>query len=351
MVTEVKTNSAFAPVRLPWLALRREVAIEPNLHLVDSHHHLWDRAECPYLLPDFLSDVGGGHSVRDSVFVECRSHYRRDGERTTRSLGETEFAAAVGEESDKSPLPISVCAGIVGYVDLQALGDGVAPLLDKHMAAARGRFRGIRNLSATPERTSTTPSAHQPPGLLGSKGFREGFAHLASRSLTFDAWMFHTQLTELADLANSFPGTTIVLNHAGGPRGIGAYAERPKEAFEEWRRAIQEISSHSNVYLKLGGLGMPHCGFGFHEQPMPPSSEDLAAAWRPLIETCVEKFGPTRCMFESNFPVDKASYSYTVLWNAFKRITAGYSTNERHGLFFKTASTIYRLNASTIGAA
>ncbi len=337
------------PVRPQWLALRREAALEPELPIIDAHHHLWEREEDPYLLDDFLADVGsgGGHNVRASVFIECRTSYRTDGDSLLRPLGETAFVAATGARADASPeVRCRVAAGIVGYADLRA-GAAIRAVLEAQIEAGAGRFRGIRNSSVWhPDPAARGSIAVPPPGLLLDPAFREGFACLAPLGLSFDAWMYHTQLAELRDLADAFPETTIVLNHVGGAIGIGPYAGRRAHVFAEWSAAIRELARYPNVHVKLGGLGMRLFGFGFHERSEPPSSEQLAEAWRPYVETCVSAFGPARCMFESNFPVDKASCGYTELWNAFKRITAGWAPDERAALFHDTAARIYRLGTA-----
>jgi L-fuconolactonase len=334
----------FAPVRSDWLALRAEEVLDPDIAIVDAHHHLWDRAECPYLIPDLLLDVGAGHAIRGTVFVECRTRYRRDGERALRSLGETEFAARAGEEAARSGGSTArLCAGIVAFVDLQEGGEAVDALLDAHGDLARGRLRGIRNMSAWDPQSASSGKG-PPRELLMSAAFRSGFGRLAAHGLTFDAWMFHAQLGELRDLADTFPGTPIVLNHVGGPVGTGGHPADREVVFREWSVAMRALSSCPNVYVKLGGLGMSIFGFGFHEQSAPPSSQELAETWRRYIDTCIQAFGPARCMFESNFPVDKCSCNYTTLWNAFKRVTSGYSRQEREQLFSGTASNFYRLN-------
>jgi L-fuconolactonase len=336
-------SSPFAPVRPEWLAQRAEEVLDPEIAIVDAHHHLWDRAECPYLIQDLLLDARSGHTIRGTVFVECRSRYRRDGDRTLRSLGETEFIAGAGEEADRAGGSTPhLCAGIVAFVDLREGAAAVDTLLDAHRDAARGRLRGIRNMSAWDPHSAT---ANAPPqGLLMSAAFRAGFARLAPHGLTFDAWMFHAQLAELRDLADAFPDTRMVLNHVGGPVLAGDSPTDRAAVFGEWSGAMRTLSSCPNVYIKLGGLGMPIFGFGFHEQPAPPSSQELAGTWHPYIDTCIQSFGPARCMFESNFPVDKCSCNYTTLWNAFKRVTSGYSRQERAQLFSGTASDFYRLN-------
>jgi predicted TIM-barrel fold metal-dependent hydrolase len=335
----------FAPVRPEWLAQRREEILDPDIAIVDAHHHLWDRAECPYLMPDLLADAQSGHAVRGTIFVECRARYRRDGDRAMRSLGETEFAAMAAAEAAQMPgSSHGLCAGIVAFVDLREDGPAVESLIDAHARAACGRLRGIRNISAWDPESAAAGSRGPPQGLLTSAAFREGFARLAPRGLPFDAWMFYTQLAELRDLADAFPDTPIVLNHVGGPVDSGWNRTDREGIFRGWSGAMRILASCPNVHVKLGGMGMPIFGFRFHEQPHPPSSQQLADAWRPYIETCVQAFGPTRCMFESNFPVDKCSCSYAILWNAFKRVTAGCSRQERDQLFGGTASTFYRLN-------
>jgi predicted TIM-barrel fold metal-dependent hydrolase len=334
--------SPFASVRPDWLKLTEEAPLDRDVPIVDCHHHLWSRPECPYEAPDLLADMTAGHRVLASVFVECRSHYLPQGDRAFRSLGETEYAGTIGEQAAFGTL--RPAAGIVGYVDLQAGPDLVAKLLELHRNAARGRLNGIRNLSATTlEGRLDVPSAE--PSLITTKAFREGFSLLQSFNLIFDAWMFHTQLGDLVDLARAFPETIIVLNHLGGPAGVGPQAANASSALLLWREQIARVAACDNVYIKIGGLGMPHCGFGFHERPAPPCSADLVEAWRPLVEHCLQSFGTYRCMFESNFPVDKASFGYVTLWNAFKRLTRHYSKAERERLFFHNATQLYRLES------
>jgi L-fuconolactonase len=336
-------SALFAPVCLEWLAQRTEEVLDPEIAIVDAHHHLWDRPECPYLIQDLLLDARSGHIIRGTVFVECRSRYRRDGDRPLRSLGETEFVAGAGEEADRAGgSTLNLCSGIVAFVDLREDPAAVDALLDAHRDAALGRLRGIRNLSAWDPRAAAVNGP--PQGLLMSEAFRAGFARLAPHGLTFETWMLHSQLAELRDLADAFPDTRIVLNHVGGPVPAGDYPTDRAVVFREWSGAMRTLSSCPNLYVKLGGLGMPIFGFSLHERSAPPSSQELAELWRPYIETCIQAFGPSRCMFESNFPVDKCSCSYTTLWNAFKRVTSGYSRQEREQLFSGTASRFYRLN-------
>jgi predicted TIM-barrel fold metal-dependent hydrolase len=250
----------------------------------------------------------------------------------------------VGVASQPEIIETTRCiAGIIGFVDLR-LGSRVKGVLERHIAVSDGRVRGVRNGSTwSDDPTLKTFTAGGPPGLLLDKSFREGFANLAPLGLTFDGWMFQTQLKDLADLARAFPETTIVLNHCGGPLAVGPYAGKREEAFTEWRDRIREVASLPNTYIKLGGLGMRPIGYTFFDNDQPPSSQDLEKAWRPYIETCIAAFGTQRSMFESNFPVDKGTCSYQVLWNAFKRIAAGYSTEEKTALFSGAASKAYRL--------
>ena len=270
--------------------------------------------------------------------------YRAGGPEPLRPVGEVEFVNGVAAMSASGGYgSAEICAGIVGHADLR-LGDGARAVLEAEIAAGQGRFRGIRHSSAwdaDPEIAHMY--AARPKGLLLDAAFRKGFACLAPLGLSFDAWLFHPQIAELADLARAFPDTKIVLDHCGGPIGLGRFAGRREETFPGWKASIQQIAKCPNVAVKLGGLAMRLLGYDFHERPRPPSSEQAAAAWRPYIETCIEAFGPGRCMFESNFPPDKGQCSYQVIFNAFKRIAAQYSEPEKTALFSKTATDVYRL--------
>jgi predicted TIM-barrel fold metal-dependent hydrolase len=333
-----------APVRQDWLDKRHEEIVEPALPIVDPHHHLWDRPNYRYLFPELLADIGSGHNIRATCYEQAREMYRAEGPEELKSLGETEFVSGVSAMSASGKYrPTRCIAGIIGFIDLQ-LGSRAKGVIERHIAVSDGRLRGIRNGSTwSDDPTLKIFTAGGPKGLLLDKGFREGFASLAPLGLAFDGWMFQTQLDDLVDLARAFPQTTIVLNHVGGPLAIGPYAGKREEAFTEWRDRIRAVASLPNTYVKLGGLGMKMPGFTFFENDMPPSSQDLATAWRPYIETCIEAFGPQRSMFESNFPVDKGTCSYQVLWNAFKRLAAGYSADEKTALFSGAALKAYRL--------
>jgi predicted TIM-barrel fold metal-dependent hydrolase len=270
--------------------------------------------------------------------------YRGHGPEAFRPVGEVEFANGVAAMSASGGYgPALICAGIVSHANL-LLGDGAKPVLEAEIAAGNGRFRGIRHSSAWDADPHVAGMyATRPTGLLLDPVFRKGFACLAPLGLSFDAWLFQPQIGELTDLARTFPDTRIVLDHCGGPVGIGVYANRREELFPVWKASIQEIAKCQNVVVKLGGLAMRLLGHDFHERPTPPSSEQAASAWKPYIETCIEAFGPSRCMFESNFPPDKGQCSYQVIFNAFKRLAAPYSEGEKTALFSKTATDFYRL--------
>ena len=330
--------------QIPWLARTMEEAIEPDLLICDPHHHLWDYPESRYLIDELLEDIRGGHRVTKTVFVECMQMYRTDGPQEFRPVAETEFVERVTGADASRVDNVHVAAGIVGFADL-TLGSAVQPVIEAHLKAS-DRFRGIRYASAW-DASEQVRNAHTNPSknLLGSRAFREGFDCLGKLELSFDAWVYHPQIPEIADLARAFPDVTIVLDHIGGPLGIGPYSGEREEVFELWRKNITELAQCANVVVKLGGLTMTMCGFRWHKRDAPPGSIELAEAMGPCYKTCIDCFGVERCMFESNFPVDRASCSYTILWNAFKRLTQGYSQEERSALFHDTAARVYRLDS------
>jgi predicted TIM-barrel fold metal-dependent hydrolase len=333
-----------APVRPDWLAKRSEEILEPGLPIIDPHHHLWDAPRYRYMFPELLADLASGHNIIATMYEQAREMYRAAGPEELKSLGETEFITGVAAMSASGKYgPTKCMAGITGYVDLR-LGSRAKGIIERHIAVSDGRLKAIRNGSTWSDDPVLKPmSSGMPSDLLLDKTFREGVATLAGFNLAFDAWMFQTQLGDLVDLARAIPQTTMVLNHIGGPVAIGPYAGKRDEAFKEWRGLIQQIGALPNTYVKLGGLGMKMIGFDFFNNPEPPSSEELAKAWKPYIETCIAAFGPQRSMFESNFPVDKGTCSYPVLWNAFKRLAAGYSPDEKSALFSGAAKKAYRL--------
>ena len=338
------------PITPNWLDQVREAVIEPSLPICDPHHHLWDHPGSRYLLDELLADTGAVdangavHNVVSTVFVECASMYRADGPQALRPIGETEFVQGVAAMSASGRYgPIRACAGIVSLADL-CLGAAVRPVLEAHIAAAPNRFRGIRHATSW-HASVDIRNAHTRPteGLLNDATFRAGFAELAPLGLSFDAWLFHPQIPELTSLARAFPSTTIILDHFGGPLGIGPYAGQSEVVFADWRRAVDELASCPNVVVKIGGINMPVNGFDWHKRAMPPTSVELAAATQRYYLHTIERFGPQRCMFESNFPVDKVSCSYTVLWNSFKRLAERFSAEEKAWLLHDTAAKVYRL--------
>ena len=333
----------YLAVRQDWLDRRKEPILEPDLPIIDPHHHLWDRENWRYLLDDLLADTNSGHNVLATVFVQARAFHKADGSEEMKPIGETEVMKGVAAMTASGVYgKIRACAGIVGYADL-TLGSRVEAVLTAHERAGGGRFRGIRHIVAyDADPQVRNPAFSSPPGIMADAKFREGFKTLARLGYSFDAWMYHPQLDELTALAIAFPDARIVLNHCGGPVGINAY--RRDEVFPGWKKSIEALAKRPNVTVKLGGLGMRIGGHGFEKLPDPPSSQMLADAWRPYIETCIAAFGPPRGMFESNFPVDKGSYSYPVFWNACKILAKGASASEKADLFVGAAKRFYKLD-------
>jgi predicted TIM-barrel fold metal-dependent hydrolase len=340
-----------------------ETVLDPELPIVDPHHHLWDREPLldalpetthpfgsivrttpRYLFEELLADARSGHNVVGTVYVQCGAFYRADGPTELKPIGETEFVNGTAARSASGLYGgFRACARIVGHADL-TLGDGAGAVLQAQVAAGNGRFAGIRHIGAhDPDSGVLGPLAHAPAGLYADPSFRTGFAHLGRLGLTFDAWVLEPQIGEVTDLARAFPETPIVLDHVGTPLGIGSYAGRLDERFGVWRDAVRELAGCANVMVKLGGLGMPFPGFPGLSPDVRPTSQVLADAWRPYVETCIEAFGPTRAMFESNFPVDRWGADYPTLWNAFKRLAAGASADEKRELFAGAAARFYGL--------
>jgi L-fuconolactonase len=354
--TTKRNHNRHLAIRPDWLARSREAILEPELPIIDPHHHLWDHPGNRYFLPELLADLqtngGSGHNIVATVFEECRAMYRQDGDPTMRPIGETEFVVGVAAQSDSDQARMiasrqygktRICEGIVGYADLN-LGAAVRPVLEAQIKAGGGRFKGVRYITAWHDNPEARGSAAEPiPGILLQKKFREGFACLAPLGLTFDAWMYHTQLAELVDLARAFPQTTIVLNHVGGAIGIGPFENKRQEVLAEWRASMKALAACSNVAVKVGGMGMRLFGFKVQDAAEPPTGQQLADLWRPYVETSIEAFGANRCMFESNFPVDKGSCGYASLWNAFKILSKGATRADRAALFSGTAARVYRL--------
>lgn len=346
------------PPRPDWLARVREPSLAPEQEIVDAHHHLWDRHGFRYLLEEYADDIGdSGHRVTASVYVQCRTMYRTDGPEAYRSVGEVEFVRGVSAQARSGHYgPTDVAAGIVGYADL-LLGADVAPVLEELIEAGGGRFCGVRvPVAAHPDPAVRSNPVPAPEGLMISAPFIEGARELARRGLSLDIWAYQTQLDEVATLARRVPDLMIVVNHAGGPLGIGPYAARARDDADAgrepphrqaWRDGLSRLAERPNVMLKIGGFGMPIMGFGFESGAEPPDSRQLAEAIASDVDACIERFTPHRCMLESNFPVDKGSISYGVLWNAYHRITASWSQEERNAVFRDTATRVYRLLAGS----
>ena len=334
-----------------WLDLTTEETLEPDLKICDPHHHLWEfRDDCVssrYLMDEIQADVRSGHNIVSTVFIECGTMYRASTPDELRPVGETEFANGIAAMSASGLYgKTRIAAGLVGQAELR-LGPDVGRVLDAHIAAGGGRFRGVRrqaNWDASEE--IKNGRFVDKPHIYMEEKFREGFAELAKRNLSFEGWCFFNQISELADLARAFPDTTIILNHFGGPLGIGPHAGKRKEYFSQWKEDVAELAKCNNVHAKLGGINMAINGLGWEHGDRPPSSEELMQATRGYYEHAIEHFGVERCMFESNFPVDKVSCSYNVLWNSFKRLTVSYSDAEKTSLYHDTATRVYRLDGS-----
>jgi L-fuconolactonase len=337
--------------------MTEEPIIDPTIPICDAHHHLWHVPEglggmfehLPrkrFLIEEFMAEIALGHNIVSSVFMQCFTFYRMGAAPEWQSLGETEFVngqaamAASGRYGSAR-----ACAGIVSCVDLHS--PNVSKILAAHVGAGGDRLRGIRQVTAVDPLDIVPNYLGVEPGFMASADFRKGFERLEDFELSFDAYVLHPQLGELEDLARAFPSQTIILNHLGGPIRIGIYAEDLNRVFQTWRQSIQELSECPNVVIKLGGLGMGACGFGFDKRETPPSSEEVADAWRPYVLAAIDAFGVSRCMFESNFPADSISCDYPTIWNAFKRISADYRPEERNAVFRHTAERVYRLQTTT----
>ena len=338
-----------------------EDILEPNLPIIDPHHHLWDLnpllghfpephhpfiaavARTPYYTFDQLrSDAQSGHRVVGTVFMECGAFYRADAPAEMQPVGEVEFVNGVAAQSASGIYgELRAAAAIIGHADM-TLGDRAKPVLEALIAAGNGRFKGIRHQGAWDANPDVLgPPFHAPQGLLASDEFHEGFKALAPMGLTFDAWVVEPQLDDVLKLARAFPGTSIILDHCGTPLNIANYQGKLDENFERWRSSIRAIAQCPNVTVKLGGLAMAFCGMPEQGPEAGVSSKALAAMWKPYIETCIEAFGPERGMFESNYPVDRWGASYATLWNAFKRITATASADEKRALYAGNAARVY----------
>ncbi len=332
------------PEHAAWIDQVTEEPLEPALPICDPHHHLWlDKGHTgwPYTLDDLLADTGAGHNVVKTVYLECGSEFRTDGPRHMRPVGETEFVAEAAEQSAAKAKTHggAEIAGIMATADL-SLGREVEEVLLAHEEAGRGRFRGVRYITA---QDPHPPLAMRSSAAMDDPAYLDGVRTVGAMGYTYDAMVYHPQLPELATVARACPDTLMVIDHLGGFLGTGPYKDRRDEILETWKQSMTELAACPNTYLKVGGIGMPMMGFRWDKQDVPPNSEELAEPWAGPLQWVIEQFGPDRCMFESNFPVDKRGAGYVVLWNAFKRIAADYSDDEKRLLFHDTAATAYRL--------
>jgi L-fuconolactonase len=318
--------------------------VDPDRLIIDAHHHLWEVPGRYYMADECLHDLQAGHRIVATVHIEALSRYRVSGPEPLRSVGETEMAVEAAQWVEtQTSAQIRMCAGIVAYVDM-TLGDWVQDSIDAHRDAGGDRFCGIRDAATwDPDDRIVNGYWRRGPQRYAELSFRAGFRALARNGLSFDAWLYHTQLDDVYGLASEFPDTAIVLDHAGGPLGIGTYADHKEAAYAAWVSSLRRVSQLPNVFLKIGGLGMPFGPLGLAGRPERPSSAEIARIMRPYVEPSVDCFGPARCMFESNFPVDRISYDYVEVWNAFKHLAAAYSEEEQHSLFFGTANRVYGL--------
>ena len=334
------------PTGNDWLALTTEQTLEPDIPICDPHHHFWVHRPEPvdyqrYLLPELAGDVGSGHNVRSTVFIEVRGEYRKDGPAEMKPVGEVEYVQTIADASAAgSHGPTKAAAAIIGHADLK-LGKGVLPVLEAMEDASPNRFRGVRHSVGWDE--SPELVNREIKGALGTNEYRSGAKVLADMGLILENSLYFHQASELADFANALPELSIVLNHIGGLVRVGPYANRDNEVLPAWRKGIEEMAKCPNIVLKLGGVGQTRFAYGWDQLEKPIGSEKLAGELAPLMEHCIQQFGPDRCMFESNYPVDKISYSYNVLWNAFKRLSKGYSTTERAAMFHDTAARVYSI--------
>ncbi len=340
----------------------RDEILDPARPIVDPHHHLWDRRHAPaggadphpfgqaidlsphYLFDALRADFGSGHNVVGSVFVECGAFYRADGPAAMRPVGETEFVNGVAAMSASGLYgPARLCAGIVAHADLMA-GSAVRPVLEAHLAAAPARLRGIRHSVAWDVDPGVLGMLQRAPaGMLGDAQFRAGLSEVAAMGLSYDVWLLAPQVLELVALARAMPHLSIVCDHLATPLGIASHAGKRDTGFAAWEADIRALAACPNVVMKLGGLAMPFGGFASFMAHPPATAAMLAEEWRPWVETAIAAFGATRCMFESNFPVDRGTCDYRTLWNAFKLIAAGASEDEKTALFSGTAAQVYRL--------
>jgi len=337
-------RSNFPHVRPDWLAQVSESAIEPELPIVDPHHHLWDVDTAFYHAPDLVADVTAGHRVLATVFVECKAHFDAQAKPELASVGETRFAVAQARQAQQiAPAQDGLVKGIIAYGDLTA--SNPQEVLRAHIDAGEGRLRGVR-VRAAWHADPAFAAPHDGPDehTINSPALDRYCDILTDMGLVLDLWVYHTQLDQAAALARRHPRLPIVLNHCGGPLGIGPYANLHADVYTAWKRSLERVAANDNVVVKIGGLAMPRTGLSFASAAKPANSLELVERWTPYVRTCIELFSAERSMFESNFPVDKGSCNYVSVWNAFKRISGNYPDQERRQMLAGTAGRVYGLD-------
>ena len=313
--------------------------LDPDLPIIDAHHHMRDTPVIRYLLDELLADLNTGHDIRATVFVEGGTQYLDTGPEALRPVGETAFAARAARAAAARGGPLAAAA-IVGYADL--CDPMAAEVLRAHIDAGEGRFRGVRMVTC---RDGEFAPAHRVvnAGVLGTRDFRRGLTELGRLGLSYDVIAYFSQLGEVVELARAHPDVLLVINHVGLPIRLGRYASRQNEVMSVWRHRIEELASCANVFMKLGGMGVFVLGYDYRDHQPPVSAEHLALDWLPWFSHVIECFGTARCMFESNFPVDKTLGDYQTVWNACKVIARGCSAGEKADLFYETARKVYRI--------
>ena len=331
------------PADLDWLAQVIEDIVDPERPIIDTHHHLWESPSMwgTYLLEDLWVDTGSGHNIEKTVFIDCHANYRESGPGRMKPVGETEFVAGVAAASTQEMSKATIAA-IISHANM-LLGEEVAEVLEAHEVAGQGLFRGIRHAGPHDDTGTLSNPGSPNPCPYGQEQFRAGVRTLGRMGYTYDTWHFHHQNQDYLSLARAVPDTIMILDHFGSPLGVGAYKGKQDEIFEVWRKDMAEIASCPNVHAKLGGLAMPDNGFGWHDKALPPTSDEFVAAQQRYYLHTIECFGPERCMFESNFPVDKLSIGYHVMWNGMKKIVADFTEDEQHAMFYGTAERVYSL--------
>lgn len=343
-VSQPVYNEGYPPKQDPsWWHLSPEAVLEPDLAIIDSHHHLMDRpGHGQYLLEEFCADLASGHRVVGSVFVEAQMHYLGDGPDELRSVGETRWLADVIKGNACGPIIRGSLGGDANFL----LGAAVGDVIDAHLEAGPGLVKGFRDRVTW----SADPGFRRSgiAGRMALAAYHEGVRELASRGLVLDCWLYSEQLTEFRALVEAVPDVQFVIDHLGGPLAIGPFVHRRPEVLRRWREDLQALASYPNVAIKVGGLGLPLYGMAFEKRPAPPTSIEIAERWKPEVTFVIEQFGPERVMLESNFPIDRSSFSYLAIWNAHKRITAEFSPSERAQMFSENAMRIYHLDAAPL---